>query len=307
MKVWIPGMFTQAHRTHEKRLGFEAALEKVGVHPVANYFSDCDLAFIGDMTVIAEGAPFHGEWSRLTIPIVQYVWDLYECNVHGSNWRTWQVFIQQIIRANRVLVPGNSTMLRVKEYAGKDSHIVKAPVHTWELPEVPRNDLKGYVVDVMRWYPDPNSELVTHTCHRLGIPILASKTRLPWDEFRHVIAGAKLLVSAYKEASTGGLTLIEGLWHGVPSLVSDSPYNGVSDYIANFGQYFTWSNPDNFEARLVQLLKEPPVLPSQELCRDWIIDQYSEETFALNLKLHFEEVLSCRNSTPPSTSPPTPG
>lgn len=295
MKFYLPGMFFQSHRTHEKRLSLEAAFNQIGMEPVASFSIDCKAILIGDRCVLDPRV--YPDTRRLIensgLPVIQYISDLYECNVHGNEPGYWLDYIQFIVKADRVLVPSLTTGKRVKEYSNKDSYVVKFPVHPWDKITNYPDDLKfkGLVVDVMRAYPDPNINMVSEACNQLGIPCLASRTSLPWDLFRYVVQNAKLLISTYKEASTGGLTLIEGLWHGIPSLCCNSPYNGVSEYMGHRGSYFEWNNLEDLKKRITDMLTNPPEMPSEELRREWITREYSDNTFAVRLSQHLKDVV----------------
>ena len=58
------------------------------------------------------------------------------------------------------------------------------------------------------------------------------------EEFQKWLAEANLLLCPYYEASTGGLSLLEGFNIGKPVLVCDSPYLGAKDYFGDNAFYF---------------------------------------------------------------------
>jgi hypothetical protein len=108
----------------------------------------------------------------------------------------------------------------------------------------------------MRKYPDPNKDAVRDACKELGIPCVESATSLPWPKFQKTVAGARLLVSAYYEASTGGLTLLEGYRLGKPVLLSGSPRNGASEYFGDRAYYFEW-NSNEFSSKETPMVLWP--------------------------------------------------
>ena len=61
------------------------------------------------------------------------------------------------------------------------------------------------------------------------------------------------MVNELYEASTGGLTLLEGLQHGKVSLVSNSPYMGAGEYLQDNAYYFQHDDFDDFERKVLDL------------------------------------------------------
>lgn len=290
LKICIPGLFTHAHRTHERRLELEKAFNDANVNVVASYSPDCDALLFGDHSV------FTPELLQLSedkpCPIVHYVWDIYNCNIHGPNWAGWSHYLGQLHKADKVLAPSECTVRQLEKTTGRTGVVVKAPVRIWDKPTTtPAPHLLNSVIDVMRTYPDKNAHIVHRACVELGLPCVASKTAFNWDDFRHAVGNARLLVSGYEEASTGGLTVIEGYWHGVPSLLSNSPLNGVVDYLGDRADYFQWDNFEDFKQKLNDLWHNPRKLPDERERRDWIVKEYSEETYVGNLIKEVKELL----------------
>jgi hypothetical protein len=181
---------------------------------------------------------------------------------------------------------------RTYEFTGRQSHIIKTSVRPWEYDDVKTGD---YAVDVMRRYPDPNEGIVQLHCNHLGIPLIPSQTDLPWEEFKKAIAQSRFLVSAKYEASTGGLTLMEGLWHGKPILFSNSPRYGAKDYLWPNGQprewsvSFQWDDPLDFRRKLLQMYDHTPVVNIDE-ARQHIMDNHSELAMAKAMANRFWEL-----------------
>ncbi len=204
-----------------------------------------------------------------------------------------------------VVVPSRCTVDRVRRYVSRDVpvHVVKAPVHLWEAHPTPSARVAhlnpgGYVVDVMRRYEDPFADACRQACARVGVPCVETRCGFGWDEFRWTIANAALLVSAVQEASTGGLTLLEGYAHGVPVLMSDSRWHGGRDYFGDRAYYFGHDSLDS----LVEMIRvgmgltpfgPPPGkwVTDPAKTRRWVRETYSEARFAGGLADVFREVL----------------
>lgn len=108
-----------------------------------------------------------------------------------------------------------------------------------------------------------------------------------------MIAGARLLVSAYHEASTGGLSLLEGYALGKPVLLSDSPYQGGRDYFGDRANYFHWGSYDDLKSELLCLYENPPRVNAVE-ARDWVEKNYGEHAFARRLAREFQIIAQRR-------------
>jgi hypothetical protein len=159
-------------------------------------------------------------------------------------------------------------------------------VRPWEVSKKTTLD---YAVDVMRKYPDPNRDFAHENCKALGVRLIATQNEVPWERFKGIIANAQLLISAQYEASTGGLTLIEGYWHGVPSLISNSPRHGGHEYFGCRADYFQWDNPILFRRKLLEMMDNPPKIDTDE-ARSWITKEYSEYAMAERMAKRFWEL-----------------
>ena len=204
----------------------------------------------------------------------------------------------ELRKAKDIWVPSRCTVARTVQYINKSATVIKTAVHPWEPSgQVYSGD---YVVNVMRKYPDdPNKTVLKEVCEELGIKLFEPGCELPWEDFKNLIAGARLLVSPYYEASTGGLTLLEGYWHGKPVLLSNSPRNGAVDYFGNNREgvyYFQWDNKNDL-AELIEKLFFPSSQsrswgrPDIKSRREWIAKEYSDLAMAERMANRFREVL----------------
>ena len=72
----------------------------------------------------------------------------------------------------------------------------------------------------------------------------------------------------YHETSTGGLGLLEGYNLGKVSVVSDSPYEGVRDYLGDRAIYFDDNSYEDFK-RVIKETWENTPKPDLNECRDF--------------------------------------
>lgn len=290
MNVWFPDYFTEAHRRPEHGHALAQALRDEGVHCRPHPFPGMDLIFCGSIW-----RTYHVEPYAESLPIVHYNWDLYPFQIASRNRRVWLEYIEHLKRCARILVPSRCTTERTWEFTDRESHVVLAPVRPFgEGVDVATPG--SYVVDVMRPYEDPNRGWVSAACRHLGIPCVETRTSLPWDEFVKTIAGCRFVVSAYYEASTGGLTLLEGRQLGKPCLLSNSPRNGAVDYFGDRGRYFQWDSFDDLKQKISFLWRSTPKLDAVEE-RDWVLNNYGDRAFAKNLAEHFKNVLDGTRAT----------
>lgn len=181
-------------------------------------------------------------------PLVTYCWDYYlwahEGKHHDKN--SWVRYAEMLKESDLVIVPSNGQKQRLKELLDVDSVVVRTGIKTYD--GVPTDE--GFILDPVRFYPEENRDWAIKAAQELNIPIVHSEHQFSLEEFRKLVLSCTFMTCAYREASTGGLTLMEGLWHGKPSLVSNSPYMGAKDYIGEFGNYFQF---DSYEDLLVKM------------------------------------------------------
>lgn len=292
LRICLPQLFTHAHRSAARREELRLAFHAAGAVVVPDYQPDCQAIVFGNHHV------FTAELLRLVdtgaVPALYYVWDLYDCNVHGPDHAGWTHFLSYLKKAARVLLPSQGTVRKLERFTGRSGYVVKAPVSFWPETEAAGScppELQDGIVDVLRPYNDPNVDLVARGCAELGLKLVASKTAQPWERYVHGILNAKLLVSAYREASTGGLSLLEGYWHGRPVLLSNSPYHGGVDYFGDRATYFQWDDYEDFKAKLLACVTTPPALPPTAERRQWLQETYSDFAYASALVQHVKEVL----------------
>jgi hypothetical protein len=291
MKVWFPEFFTEAHRKPGEGDVLAEELRKFGIDCQLNLTEDCSFIFCGTiwrMNLVKE------ERQRYpNIPTIHYNWDLYPFQVIESSGYTranpdlWTPYIDELAVCRDIWVPSRCTVDRTAEFVGRsDSVVIKTSVRPWEYPTQITGD---YAVDVMRKYPDPNRDMAAEGCRAVGIPLIETRNSVPWEAFKTNIAESRFLISAQFEASTGGLTLLEGYWHGKPSLISNSPRHGGIDYFGDRAKYFQWDNPVLFRQSLLSMIEDTPKVDIDE-ARSWITKEYSEYAMAERMAKRFWEL-----------------
>lgn len=288
MKVWMADNYTEAHRTWERQLELVKAFRQVGVTIVPTYESGIDLAFCGSLF----SAPrMRRKLQVVDPPTVYYNWDLYPHVVNNHHEMGWSEYLKDLRRCDIVVVPNEGTRLRTQQLVDRESIIVHAPVRTWDVPPKPKGTHmapRSYVLDVMRDYSwDVGYVLPQHACQKIGMPLVRTKTRTDWDTFRWLVANARCLISAVCEASTGGLTLLEGYHHGVPVVVSGSSLNGAGEYFGPRAHYF--EPGDNAVDSLASQLA---FVSDRHDDGAWVQRTYSDFIFARELKEVFARCLT---------------
>jgi glycosyltransferase involved in cell wall biosynthesis len=102
------------------------------------------------------------------------------------------------------------------------------------------------------------------------------------------------MISAVREASTGALTLMEGLHLGKASLVSDSPYQGAKDYLKGFGYYFKHDDFNDLVRQMKKLWKRRPTV-KVEVARNYIQKQLTYDKMAKDIHKLCKKVLKKRS------------
>lgn len=292
MKIWFPDFFTEAHRKSGEGKVLVQELAKYGIECQLDLTEDCTFIFCGTIWRMNKVKEERVRFPN--IPTIHYNWDLYPFQlVEMPNYKRadpdlWDPYLEELKACRDIWVPSQCTTNRTWEFVDRPSVVIKTSVRPWEFNHVVEND---YAVDVMRRYPDPNEFAAKFNCDAVGIKIIQSKNELPWEEFKKTIAQCKFMISAYYEASTAGLTLLEGLWHGKPSLLSYSPRNGGTDYLGSgpWVRYFIWDNPLDMRNELKRMYDDPPKF-SVDQAREYISSNFSEDAMASRMAKRFWEL-----------------
>lgn len=169
---------------------------------------------------------------RPNIPFILYNWDTYYWQHQNPrlNEYNWMQYGELLKRAKEVWCPSEACNRAMREIYGVEGIVVKtyAPLHHLQGIEIKD---EGYVLHAMRPYPDDFDSVLDEVCKELGYPLMRTKNLLSLEEYKKAIGHCSFIVSHYKEASTGGLSLVDAASLGKPCLVSDSPYNAGGEYV----------------------------------------------------------------------------
>lgn len=199
--------------------------------------------------------------------IVNYCWDYYLWAHEGKHANyDWKGYSKMLKESDLVLVPSKGQQKRLKELLDIDSFVVHTGIDTYEH----ETSDQRFVLDPVRDYPpDENCYWTRQACKELNIPIIHTEHRQNLENFRKLVSTCTFMTCGYREASTGGLSLMEGLYNGKPSLVSNSPYMGASDYLAEYGTYFQYDNYEDLKTKMKEMFENPPVFDKEKV-RDYM-------------------------------------
>lgn len=212
--------------------------------------------------------------------LATYCWDYYlwahKGQHHNWNWRAYGQFLKA---CDIVFVPSNAQALRLKELLDIDAVVVHTGIKHWDL----KTSDGGYILDPLRYYhQDPNWDWAEKAAKELNIPFNHSEHAYSEDDFKALVANCTFMTSCVREASTGALTLMEGLYLDKSSLVSDSPYMGAKDYLGGYGWYFKHDDYNDLVAKMKWLWDtRPKMVPGQG--KEFIEDNFSFELMAKKL------------------------
>ena len=238
-----------------------AEFERQGCEVIVNdATTDCNFLICGSVSVISDLERLHGVYP--TIPIINYNWDVYEWyKTQHYDWDKYGLFLN---KSREIWCPSEEVILRTEEYfnAGKKCKIIKTFARFFEYNNV-RDD--RYIYQPMRYYNlDRNFGWLKRACSELSLPVKESLNILSETDFQNMIACCSFMVCEYYEASTGGLTLVEGYRLGKPVLVSDSVYMGARDYFGDKATYFIHNNYEDFKVKLKSMWDNTPKLNVEE-------------------------------------------
>ena len=219
-------------------------------------------------------------------PLAVYCWDYYKWAHEGRNQGfNWALYQNLLDMASLILVPSDGQQKRLKELLNLKSVVCECGV-TFYDQEISSGD---YVLDPVRNYPEENLNWVKKACEELRIPYVHSEHKYTEQEFRMLVSNCAFMTCAYREASTGGLSLMEGLYNGKVALVSNSPYMGASNYIGEYGFYFQYDDFDDLK-RMIKDLWEDRKSYDPKLTRKYCA-YFTHDAFANRLKTEFKKII----------------
>lgn len=275
--------------------GFWRRLQELDIDCTNILTSNCDLVF-------SAGTGLGGlDWERKYgqyphIPVCEYSWDLYDNQVEGglnspdpASRDFWERHIERLKRCAKILVPSNWCKKPVWKRTRVSTSTVLSGVRLFHEAELESQ----YVFDPIRPL-DKDVGIAKRLCDNHGIPCVHGKTSLGRPEYRKTVANCRFMVTTATQASTGGLSLLEGYALGKPVLLTNSPTSGIIDYFGKEGErpgvyYYQWDNHDNLLHKLKHLWHNCPKLDADE-CRAWVESRYGGPALAERLAKEFYEV-----------------
>lgn len=228
------------------------------------------------------------------VKFVTYVWDCYEWIWEHDRAYDWNGYGELCKVSDEVWVPSHGQVLRLKEHWGIEKYdVVKCYAQYFDHDNV-RDD--GYICNPLREIPDRQVGWLEKAVAELGLPYVHGGRKRgqqgrTWDEYKDMIAGASLIVCPYYEASTGGMSLLEGYNLGKEILVCDTPYEGAKDYFGPRANYFE----PTYESLVSQLqllwdqrytFPSRPLEDKQEFCQEFTAKAFAERLHNKFLELN---------------------
>lgn len=212
------------------------------------------------------------------VPLFVYHWDCYSwvwTNPRPGEY-DYKRYGNLLKQAKKVWAPSHVTAQQAYLWWSIKSRVVWPAVPTWE--EEVADD--GYALCTLREQPDHHWDWFERACQETGYPHVMTKHYLPHAEYRQKIARCSFIVSHLREASTGGLSLIEAYRLGKPVVVCNSGWNGAIEYFDQ--RAIKFSDYGALVSRLLMLRHLPLVtdMTGKKPCSDhrtWVDDRFSDK------------------------------
>tara|TARA_Y100000310_G_scaffold343167_1_gene449597 strand:+ start:945 stop:1802 length:858 start_codon:yes stop_codon:yes gene_type:complete len=223
----------------------------------------CDFILCTGQAYIQGLEQFHNLYP--SIPMINYTWDFYKTVWEKPNGYDWSKYLDYLHKCVELWCPSTEVVLRLKE-EGIDTSKCSI-IKTWARFFDYEGEItdKRYILNPLRPYViDKNFGWLSRACSELQIPLVESNHKLSESQFQKVIAECSFICCEYHEASTGGLTLLEGYRLGKPAVVSDSPYMGACDYFGDKAIYFDDNSYEDFKNTIKRVWENTPRLDRNE-------------------------------------------
>jgi hypothetical protein len=264
-------------------------LKKFGVEVLLNECTkDCD--FIVSLNGLSQYRKFNSFKDNFPhIKTIMYVWDMYP-------WTDYSISYNMLKDYDQIWVPSNEVILRLKEFYDINPNkckVIKAYAELYEAEGI-KIENKKFVYHFAREYKDPNLGFCEIASKKTQIPIVTSRHNLSFESYKENVLKCSFLVLDYMEASTGGLTMLEGYYHGKDILFSDSLYQGGRDYFGDRAYYFKDKDIDDYIEKFKFLYEkslnyEISDYEMQER-KQFIINNYTIDVMTRNVVLNLKEL-----------------
>lgn len=227
------------------------------------------------------------------VPLFCYNWDCYEwvwTNPRPGEY-DYNRYGNLLKRATEIWVPSLCTGLRTRQWWNLGNWKVILPsCPWWDYDNITD---KGYVLCTLRKIPDPYWDRFERACQELDIPYRMTQHNRSYEEYQETVAHCRFLVSHLYEASTGGLSLLEGYYLGKPCLISDSCWNGATEYFEHRATYFHSSDYNDLKTKLLRMYDAPLKIDRDESSR-WVKEHFSDKEMLDSI---LERIEQCLKST----------
>lgn len=208
-----------------------------------------------------------------------YHWDCYEwiwTNPREGEY-DYNQYGRLLAESLEIWVPSACTAQRTREWWDLPSKVIPSscPYWYWAEPED-----KGYILCTLREIPDQCWDWFQRACEELALPYKMSRHEMPYRDYQELVAGCKFMVSQLYEASTGGLSLLEGYHIGKPVLINASALNGAGEYFGSRAEYF--DSYEDLKTKLLMMFHEP--IPIATDHRTWVVDNFSSQLMVKRIK-----------------------
>ncbi len=213
------------------------------------------------------------------IPLFTYNWDVYDWSLKTprKDEYDWEAFKSLCLASKESWVPSVAEQIRHRAWAGQEAYVVKSAVPYWTLPDIVPTDGR-FVLDTLRETPDPFWGLAKQACDEMGIPLVIPAHKRKFEDYARLLATCTMSISTLREASTGGLGLVEAAWYGKPCLVPDNPENAGGEYVPA-AYRFAAGDVEDLKAA-IKLLWDSTVTFEVEPVRKDIVKAYSAQAMA---------------------------
>jgi hypothetical protein len=260
------------------------ALEKLGHKPI---LLD-PLNRQADAILVMSVTQMDRAWKALKLnpgaKIFVYDWDVYDWALATPRPGEYDytAFGRLCEAATEVWAPSEAERGRYKRWTGRDAVVVTSAVPFWHLPEIEPTDDR-FVLDTLRETPDPGWGMAAEVCRELGIPLKASKHAASFEEYCCLLATCTFTICTLREASTGGLGLVEANWYGKMALIPDNEENAALEYaIPGYARSFKAMSRDDLKRQIEALWRDSAPLAIEGVgpVRDEIRRRFAAEVMA---------------------------
>lgn len=262
---------------------------------VSTWPSECDLILSLQMGSHNELLELHYAYPH--IPFITYVWDCYEWIWDHNRNYDWYGYGEVVKISKEVLVPSCGQQLRVNQHWGVDLSKIKIIKAYARLFDYPMIEDHNYVCNPLREIPDRQLGWIEKACEELNIPYVhggrkSGSTAKIWEDYKDFIGKSSFIVCPWYEASTGGMSLVEGYNLGKEILICNSPYMGAKDYFGDRAHYYE-PNYDSLVKSINHMWTNRNIINDDDLKerKDFCKREFSLETFCKNLINELRSVL----------------